>query len=117
VSKLVRLVLLGFRKYKLKSVMPHYSINKVLQDNGNKDQMRTFQTTKHRQKCRLQAAISMAQTQAQLDCLILHREDVQLVKNSRKLKQQRSSSRNKNMRGNLNAIYISKKITIRQASE
>ncbi|KAH7343363.1 ribosomal protein L6, alpha-beta domain-containing protein [Rhizoctonia solani] len=101
----------GFR-YKMRAVYAHFPINCIIQDGGRKVEIRNFLGEKLVRHVDMLDGVTISESKAQKDELILEGNDVQNVSQSAASIQGICRVRNKDIRKFLDGIYVSHKGTI-----
>ncbi|CAE6416839.1 unnamed protein product [Rhizoctonia solani] len=101
----------GFR-YKMRAVYAHFPINCIIQDGGKKVEIRNFLGEKLVRHVDMLDGVTISESKAQKDELILEGNDVQNVSQSAASIQGICRVRNKDIRKFLDGIYVSQKGTI-----
>ncbi|KAH8105906.1 60S ribosomal protein L9 [Cristinia sonorae] len=103
----------GFQ-YKMRAVYAHFPINCIIQENGAKLEIRNFLGEKIVRHVNMLEGVTISESKAQKDELILEGTDVQNVSQSAASIQGICRVRNKDIRKFLDGIYVSEKGTIVQ---
>ncbi|CAE7072951.1 unnamed protein product [Rhizoctonia solani] len=101
----------GFR-YKMRAVYAHFPINCIIQDGGSKVEIRNFLGEKLVRHVNMLDGVTIIESKAQKDELILEGNDVQNVSQSAASIQGICRVRNKDIRKFLDGIYVSHKGTM-----
>ncbi|CAE6522436.1 unnamed protein product [Rhizoctonia solani] len=101
----------GFR-YKMRAVYAHFPINCIIQDGGKKVEIRNFLGEKLVRHVDMLDGVTISESKAQKDELILEGNDVQNVSQSAASIQGRCRVRNKDIRKFLDGVYVSHRGTI-----
>ncbi|CAE6425480.1 60S ribosomal protein L9-B [Schizosaccharomyces pombe 972h-] [Rhizoctonia solani] len=101
----------GFR-YKMRAVYAHFPINCIIQDGGKKVEIRNFLGEKLVRHVDMLDGVTISESKAQKDELILEGNDVQNVSQSAASIQGICRVRNKDIRKFLDGIYVSHKGTL-----
>jgi len=101
----------GFR-YKMRAVYAHFPINCIIQDNGSAVEIRNFLGEKVVRNVKMLEGVTVYESKAQKDELILEGTDVQNVSQSAASIHGVCRVRNKDIRKFLDGIYVSEKGTI-----
>ncbi|THH10230.1 hypothetical protein EW145_g1476 [Phellinidium pouzarii] len=111
INNLILGVTKGFR-YKMRAVYAHFPINCIIQDDGNALEIRNFLGEKTVRNVKLLDGVTITESKAQKDELILEGSDIQNVSQSAASIQGICAVRNKDIRKFLDGIYVSDKGTI-----
>ncbi|KAH9844238.1 60S ribosomal protein L9 [Rhodofomes roseus] len=103
----------GFQ-YKMRSVYAHFPINCIIQDSGKAVEIRNFLGEKLVRHVNMLDGVTVLESKAQKDELILEGNDVQNVSQSAASIQGICRVRNKDIRKFLDGIYVSERGTILQ---
>ncbi|CAE6395677.1 60S ribosomal protein L9-A [Rhizoctonia solani AG-1 IB] len=101
----------GFR-YKMRAVYAHFPINCIIQDGGKKVEIRNFLGEKLVRHIDMLDGVTVSESKAQKDELILEGNDVQNVSQSAASIQGICRVRNKDIRKFLDGVYVSHKGTL-----
>ncbi|KZS97662.1 60S ribosomal protein L9 [Sistotremastrum niveocremeum HHB9708] len=104
----------GFQ-YKMRAVYAHFPINCIIQDDGRALEIRNFLGEKLVRHVAMLDGVTVSESKAQKDELILEGNDVQNVSQSAASIQGICKVRNKDIRKFLDGIYVSDKGTIQTA--
>ena len=110
IENLITGVTKGFR-YKMRAVYAHFPINCIIQENGRKVEIRNFLGEKLVRHVDMLDGVTISESKAQKDELILEGNDVQNVSQSAASIQGICRVRNKDIRKFLDGIYVSHKGT------
>jgi len=111
ISNMIKGVTKGFR-YKMRAVYAHFPINCIIQDGGASLEIRNFLGEKTVRHVKMLEGVSVYESKAQKDELILEGTDVQNVSQSAASIHGICRVRNKDIRKFLDGIYVSEKGTI-----
>jgi len=103
----------GFQ-YKMRAVYAHFPINCIIQDNGAALEIRNFLGEKIVRHVTMLDGVTVSESKAQKDELILEGNDIQMVSQSAASIQGVCRVRNKDIRKFLDGIYVSERGTIAQ---
>ncbi|GAB1519689.1 ribosomal protein L6 [Rhizoctonia solani] len=101
----------GFR-YKMRAVYAHFPINCIIQDGGKKVEIRNFLGEKLVRHVAMLDGVTISESKAQKDELILEGNDVQNVSQSAASIQGTCRVRNKDIRKFLDGVYVSHRGTL-----
>ncbi|TFK91473.1 60S ribosomal protein L9 [Polyporus arcularius HHB13444] len=101
-------------QYKMRAVYAHFPINCIIQENGRALEIRNFLGEKIVRNVSMLDGVTVSESKAQKDELILEGIDVQNVSQSAASIQGVCRVRNKDIRKFLDGIYVSEKGTIDQ---
>jgi len=111
ISNMIKGVTKGFR-YKMRAVYAHFPINCIIQDGGSAVEIRNFLGEKIVRNVKMLEGVTIYESKAQKDELILEGTDVQNVSQSAASIHGVCRVRNKDIRKFLDGIYVSEKGTI-----
>jgi len=100
--------------YKMRAVYAHFPINCIVQDNGHKLEIRNFLGEKTVRHVDMLDGVTVSESKAQKDELIVEGTDIENVSQSAASIQGICRVRNKDIRKFLDGIYVSDKTTIGQ---
>jgi large subunit ribosomal protein L9e len=98
--------------YKMRAVYAHFPINCIIQDNGHAVEIRNFLGEKTVRHVKMLDGVTISESKAQKDELILEGNDIDNVSQSAASIQGICRVRNKDIRKFLDGIYVSDKGTI-----
>ncbi|KAF9646024.1 60S ribosomal protein L9 [Thelephora ganbajun] len=113
ISNMIKGVTKGFQ-YKMRAVYAHFPINCIIQDGGSALEIRNFLGEKIVRNLKMLEGVTIYESKAQKDELILEGTDVQNVSQSAASIHGICRVRNKDIRKFLDGIYVSEKGTISQ---
>jgi len=113
ISNMITGVTKGFL-YKMRAVYAHFPINCIIQDAGHKLEIRNFLGEKTVRHVDMLEGVTVSESKAQKDELILEGADIENVSQSAASIQGICRVRNKDIRKFLDGIYVSEKTTIVQ---
>jgi len=113
ISNMVTGVTKGFL-YKMRAVYAHFPINCIIQENGHKLEIRNFLGEKTVRHVDMLDGVTVSESKAQKDELIIEGSDIENVSQSAASIQGICRVRNKDIRKFLDGIYVSDKTTITQ---
>jgi len=108
ITNMITGVTKGFR-YKMRAVYAHFPINCIIPDNGRKVEIRNFLGEKLVRQVDMLDGVTISESKAQKDELILEGNDIQNVSQSAASIQGICRVRNKDIRKFLDGIYVSHK--------
>jgi len=108
ISNMIKGVTKGFR-YKMRAVYAHFPINCIIQDGGSALEIRNFLGEKIVRNVQMLEGVTVYESKAQKDELILEGTDVQNVSQSAASIHGVCRVRNKDIRKFLDGIYVSEK--------
>jgi len=111
ISNMITGVTKGFQ-YKMRAVYAHFPINCIIQDEGRNVEIRNFLGEKTVRHVSMLNGVTIAESTAQKDELILEGNDIDMVSQSAASIQGSCLVRNKDIRKFLDGIYVSGKGTI-----
>ncbi|KZT12515.1 60S ribosomal protein L9 [Laetiporus sulphureus 93-53] len=115
IKSLINNMIIGVTKgfqYKMRAVYAHFPINCIIQDTGAALEIRNFLGEKIVRHVNMLEGVTVSESKAQKDELILEGNDVQNVSQSAASIQGLCRVRNKDIRKFLDGIYVSEKGTI-----
>ncbi|KAI0052998.1 60S ribosomal protein L9 [Auriscalpium vulgare] len=98
--------------YKMRTVYAHFPINCIIQDDGRAVEIRNFLGEKTVRHVKMLEGVTISESKAQKDELILEGPDIENVSQSAASIQGICRVRNKDIRKFLDGIYVSEKTTI-----
>ncbi|KAJ2144637.1 60S ribosomal protein L9B [Coemansia sp. RSA 678] len=111
INNLIKGVTVGF-EYKLRYVYAHFPISVNINTADHSVEIRNFLGERVARKVMLDESVSVSQSPAQKDELVLSGNDVDLVSQCAASIQQSTRVRNKDIRKFLDGIYVSEKTTV-----
>jgi len=111
IQNLIKGVTVGFR-YKMRAVYAHFPINCIIQDSGKAVEIRNFLGEKIVRHVDMLEGVTISESKAQKDELILEGTDIENVSQSAASIQGVCRVRNKDIRKFLDGVYVSEKGTI-----
>jgi len=111
INNMVTGVTKGFQ-YKMRAVYAHFPINCIIQDDGAAVEIRNFLGEKTVRHVNMLEGVTIAESKAQKDELILEGNDIDMVSQSAASIQGICRVRNKDIRKFLDGIYVSGKGTV-----
>ncbi|KAI9574714.1 ribosomal protein L6, alpha-beta domain-containing protein [Boletus coccyginus] len=114
IRSLISNMIIGVTKgflYKMRAVYAHFPINTIIQDDGRKLEIVNFLGEKAVRQVDMLDGVTIAESKAQKDELILEGNDVQNVSQSAASIQGSCKVRNKDIRKFLDGIYVSERTT------
>ncbi|KAI0036791.1 ribosomal protein L6, alpha-beta domain-containing protein [Vararia minispora EC-137] len=112
IKSLIENLITGGFLYKMRAVYAHFPINCIIQDGGKAIEIRNFLGEKTVRHVKMLEGVTISESKAQKDELILEGADVQNVSQSAASIQGICRVRNKDIRKFLDGIYVSEKTTI-----
>ncbi|KAG8936627.1 hypothetical protein FRC03_012421 [Tulasnella sp. 419] len=113
ISNLIKGVTKGFL-YKMRAVYAHFPINCIIQDGGRSLEIRNFLGEKYVRRVNMLEGVTISESSAQKDELIIQGNDINNVSQSAASIQGICRVRNKDIRKFLDGIYVSEKSTVEQ---
>merc|ERR1711963_1117912 len=98
--------------YKMRAVYAHFPINCSITEGGTLIEIRNFLGEKYIRKVRMHEGVTVENSKAQKDVLIVQGNSIDAVSQSAALIQQSTSVKNKDIRKFLDGLYVSEKTTI-----
>ncbi|KAJ7781128.1 ribosomal protein L6, alpha-beta domain-containing protein [Mycena metata] len=111
INNMITGVTKGFQ-YKMRAVYAHFPINCIIQDEGRNVEIRNFLGEKTVRHVKMLNGVTIVESTAQKDELILEGNDIDMVSQSAASIQGSCLVRNKDIRKFLDGIYVSGKGTI-----
>merc|ERR1712001_731725 len=99
-------------KYKMRAVYAHFPINCAITEGGTLIEVRNFLGEKFIRKVRMHEGVTVENSKAQKDELIVQGNSIDAVSQSAALIQQSTTVKNKDIRKFLDGMYFSEKTTI-----
>jgi len=113
ISNMITGVTKGFL-YKMRSVYAHFPINCIIQEDGHRLEIRNFLGEKTVRHVDMLDGVTVSESKAQKDELIIEGADIENVSQSAASIQGICRVRNKDIRKFLDGIYVSEKTTVLQ---
>ncbi|KAG7096838.1 hypothetical protein E1B28_004247 [Marasmius oreades] len=113
ILNMIKGVTKGFQ-YKMRAVYAHFPINCIIQENGRKLEIRNFLGEKTVRHVDMLNGVTVSESKAQKDELIIEGNDIDNVSQSAASIQGICRVRNKDIRKFLDGIYVSSKASIEQ---
>ncbi|SPP81704.1 blast:60S ribosomal protein L9 [Drosophila guanche] len=104
-------VTFGFQ-YKMRAVYAHFPINCVTSENNSVIEIRNFLGEKYIRRVEMAPGVTVVNSTAQKDELIVEGNDIESVSGSAALIQQSTTVKNKDIRKFLDGLYVSEKTTV-----
>lgn len=104
-------VTFGFQ-YKMRAVYAHFPINCVTSENNTVIEIRNFLGEKYIRRVEMAPGVTVVNSTAQKDELIVEGNDIESVSGSAALIQQSTTVKNKDIRKFLDGLYVSEKTTV-----
>lgn len=104
-------VTFGFQ-YKMRAVYAHFPINCVTSENNTVIEIRNFLGEKYIRRVEMAEGVTVVNSTAQKDELIVEGNDIEAVSGSAALIQQSTTVKNKDIRKFLDGLYVSEKTTV-----
>jgi len=98
--------------YKMRAVYAHFPINSIIQDDGRKLEIVNFLGEKATRQVDMLEGVTIAESKAQKDELILEGNDIENVSQSAASIQGSCRVRNKDIRKFLDGVYVSERTTV-----
>ncbi|KAI8903612.1 ribosomal protein L6, alpha-beta domain-containing protein [Gorgonomyces haynaldii] len=114
IENMIKGVTVGF-EYKMRYVYAHFPINGSISDNGDQIEIRNFLGDKNTRRIKMLPGVTIANSSAQKDEIILTGNDVQAVSQSAASIRHSVAVKNKDIRKFLDGIYVSEKGTVVKA--
>merc|ERR1712008_207515 len=103
--------------YKMRAVYAHFPINCAISEEGTLIEVRSFLGEKFIRKVRMHPGVTVENSKAQKDELIVQGNSVDAVSQSAALIQQSTTVKNKDIRKFLYGLYVPEKTTVVQAEQ
>nr|CAG4650485.1 EOG090X0DNU [Sida crystallina] len=111
VQNMIKGVTSGF-EYKMRAVYAHFPINCVMSEKNTVIEIRNFLGEKFIRKVKMMKGVTVVNSTAQKDELIISGNDLEAVSQSAAFIQQSVKVKNKDIRKFLDGIYVSEKSTV-----
>ncbi|KAI9586144.1 60S ribosomal protein L9 [Glossina fuscipes] len=111
IENLIKGVTVGFQ-YKMRAVYAHFPINCVTSENNSVIEIRNFLGEKYIRRVQMAPGVTVVNSTAQKDELIVEGNDIEAVSGSAALIQQSTTVKNKDIRKFLDGLYVSEKTTV-----
>ncbi|KAF8845840.1 ribosomal protein L6 [Paxillus ammoniavirescens] len=115
IRSLINNMVIGVTKgflYKMRAVYAHFPVNSIIQDNGRELEIVNFLGEKAVRHVKMLDGVTVSESKAQKDELILEGNDVENVSQSAASIQGSCRVRNKDIRKFLDGIYVSDRTTV-----
>jgi large subunit ribosomal protein L9e len=115
IRSLINNMIIGVTKgflYKMRAVYAHFPINSIIQDDGRKLEIVNFLGEKATRQVDMLEGVTIAESKAQKDELILEGNDIENVSQSAASIQGSCRVRNKDIRKFLDGVYVSERTTV-----
>merc|ERR1711997_355083 len=103
--------------YKMRAVYAHFPINCAISEGGTVIEVRNFLGEKFIRKVRMHGGVTVENSKAQKDELIVQGNSIDAVSQSAALIQQSTTVKNKDIRKFLDGMYVSEKTTVEKDEE
>merc|ERR1712241_152734 len=111
INNMFKGVTLGFQ-YKMRAVYAHFPINCAISEEGTLVEVRNFLGEKYIRKVKMAPGVTVENSKAQKDELIVGGNSIEMVSKSAALTQQSTTVKNKDIRKFLDGLYVSEKTTV-----
>lgn len=111
IENMIKGVTMGFQ-YKMRAVYAHFPINCVTSENNTVIEIRNFLGEKYIRRVKMAPGVTVVNSTAQKDELIVEGNDIEAVSGSAALIQQSTTVKNKDIRKFLDGLYVSEKTTV-----
>ncbi|XP_037927292.1 60S ribosomal protein L9 [Teleopsis dalmanni] len=111
IENMIKGVTVGFQ-YKMRAVYAHFPINCVTSENNSVIEIRNFLGEKYIRRVQMAPGVTVVNSTAQKDELIVEGNDIEAVSGSAALIQQSTTVKNKDIRKFLDGLYVSEKTTV-----
>ena len=108
----VNFVLLQGFLYKMRAVYAHFPISCAITEGGTLIEVRNFLGEKYIRRVRMHDGVTVENSKAQKDELIVQGNSIEAVSQSAALIQQSTTVKNKDIRKFLDGLYVSEKTTV-----
>ncbi|KAF8556969.1 ribosomal protein L6 [Imleria badia] len=112
IKSLINNMIIGGFLYKMRAVYAHFPINTIIQDGGQKLEIVNFLGEKAVRNVDMLDGVTIAESKAQKDELVLEGNDIENVSQSAASIQGSCRVRNKDIRKFLDGIYVSERTTV-----
>jgi len=115
IKSLINNMIIGVTKgflYKMRAVYAHFPINAIIQENGRKLEIVNFLGEKAIRQVDMLDGVTIAESKAQKDELVLEGNDIENVSQSAASIQGSCRVRNKDIRKFLDGVYVSERTTV-----
>merc|ERR1712020_394107 len=116
INNMFKGVTLGFQ-YKMRAVYAHFPINCAISEEGTLVEVRNFLGEKYIRKVKMAPGVTVENSKAQKDELIVSGNSIEMVSKSAALIQQSTTVKNKDIRKFLDGLYVSEKGTVIQPED
>merc|ERR1712156_967867 len=111
IENLFKGVMKGFL-YKMRAVYAHFPISCAITEGGTLIEVRNFLGEKYIRRVRMHDGVTVENSKAQKDELIVQGNSIEAVSQSAALIQQSTTVKNKDIRKFLDGLYVSEKTTV-----
>merc|ERR1711915_90587 len=111
IENLFKGVMKGFL-YKMRAVYAHFPISCAITEGGTLIEVRNFLGEKYIRRVRMHDVVTVENSKAQKDELIVQGNSIEAVSQSAALIQQSTTVKNKDIRKFLDGLYVSEKTTV-----
>merc|ERR1712156_521340 len=111
IENLFKGVMKGFL-YKMRAVYAHFPISCAITEGGTLIEVRNFLGEKYIRRVRMHDGVTVENSKAQKDELIVQGNSIEAVSQSAALIQQSTTVKNKDIRKFLDGLYVSEKATV-----
>merc|ERR1739846_45020 len=116
IQNMIKGVTVGFM-YKMRAVYAHFPINCAVSEEGTLVEVRNFLGEKYIRKVKMAPGVTVENSKAQKDELIISGNSIEMVSKSAALIQQSTTVKNKDIRKFLDGLYVSEKGTVIQPED
>merc|ERR1712170_73379 len=99
-------------QYKMRAVYAHFPISCAITEGGTLIEVRNFLGEKYIRRVRMHEGVTVENSKAQKDELIINGNSIEAVSQSAALIQQSTTVKNKDIRKFLDGLYVSEKTTV-----